>query len=121
VQLALEKLLVGGRDFKREAVDGLGQLEVAVQQDVVLAVDEQHGDVVVGLDDAQQEVDVGRLQGIALGGLAHGGKFARGIRPNFHAAAFLLCQVLDQVVADIQEHAHQDNRNHNEDDFPDAP
>ena len=121
-QLLIQIFEIGRRDFKRQTVLGLRQAEVAVQQDVVIIINQQHGDVVVGLDDAQQEVHIG---GTAAGTVftalvAHCRQFLGRIGPNLHALALLLGQILHQVVGDVQEQRHQHQRDGQEDHLPDA-
>ena len=130
VELLVEVSQIGRRNLKREAVLGLGQAEVAVQQDVVLVIDEQHGDVVVRLDDAQQEIHVGAAAGTLVARLvhfigaaalaAHRDEFLGGVGPYLHTFALLFGQVLDQVVGDVKEERDEHHRKNQENHFPDA-
>ncbi len=73
-----------------------------MQQDFAFPIDEQHRDVVVALDDAQQKVHVGlHGHGIAvlidlLGGC--GSQLLGGVGPYLHAVALHHGKVLDQAV-----------------------
>ena len=119
-QFLVEVFEVSGRNFKRQTILGLRQAEVAVQQDVILIIDQQHGDVVVGLDDAQQEVNVGGTGAIITAFAAHRRQFLGCIGPNLHALAFLHGKVLHQVVGDVKEQCHQHQRDGQEHHLPDA-
>ena len=64
-----------------------------MQHDFALVIDQQHGYVVIALDDAEQEVDIGLHGRASRVVVAHGGQFLGGIGPNLHAVALLLGQV----------------------------
>ena len=125
-QLLVEVLKVGRRNLKGQAILGLRQTEVAVQQDVVLIIDQQHGNVVVGLDDAQQEIHIGGAAthriaiGIHVSAAAHRRQFLSRVGPDLHAPALLDGKILDQIVGHIQEQRHQHQRDGQKHHLPDA-
>ena len=73
-------------------------------QDIVLVIDQQNGNVVVALNDAEEEIDIGsrRWDGVTLfiylAAAAHGSQLLCCFGPNFHSLAFLFGEVLDQIV-----------------------
>ena len=83
----------------RHAVDGFWQAEIAVQQNLVVFVYQHHGNGVVALDDAKQEVDL--LVGHTLAAVRRRRQLFGGICPNFHSFTLLNSQVVHQAVADI--------------------
>ena len=126
-QLLIQILEIAGRYFKRQAVLGFRQAEVAVQQDVILVINKQYRDVVVGLDDAEQEIHIGHTaaHGVTLiihlaGVVAHCRQLLSRVSPNLHTLTLLLGEVLHQVVGDVQEQRHQHQRDGEEHHLPDA-
>ena len=77
--------------------------------DVVLVIDQQHGDIVVSLDDAEEEVHIHcASRHIAFTAfIAQRCQFLSGVGPDFHALALLHGKVFNQIIGDVQEQGDQ--------------
>ena len=123
-QFLVQVLQVGSGYLKGHTVHRFRQTEIAMVQDVILIIDQHYGDIMVGLDDAQQEIHVGSSPyGITV--LIHlvvdaHRQFPCRIGPNFHALALLLGEIFHQVVGYVKEERHQHQRDDNKDHLPDA-
>ena len=127
----IEFLLQIGAVARREcehvhAVDGLGQTEVAVLQNAVVGIDQQHRNRVIALDDAEHEVHIVHGHGhhvavlVVKGFVGHGGEFLGSVGPNLHAFTLLLRKIFHQTVRNQEKHGCENEGDSNEGYLPDA-
>ena len=113
-ELALQERGIGVGDVVgTQAVDRLGKVKVAMEQDVSVVVGEQHGYIAVFLDYAEQEIDIGTRGGgcRVIGGTYY---LAGGIGPYLHTGTLLLREVTHKVARHIQECQHKRHRHDKE-------
>ncbi len=119
------------RQYQRiERIHRLGQVEIAMVEDIAVVIGKQHRNGRIAFDDTQQEVNVyhrrGRDAVLVLSRHLFGGaelidNLLGGIGPNLHTLPLLHGKVLDQIIGHIQEQRHDNGGRQQECDLTVAP